>query len=142
VTRLVVDASVAIKWLVPEDHSLDAIAVLDQTDEVFAPDLIWLEIGNALWKRVRRKLLTANEAGGLIRDFEALGVKIYPSKPLMDEALGIAITYDRTVYDSVYLALADEQGCRLVTADQKFHNAMARGSYSTIVVWIEDAARP
>ena len=61
-SRYVVDASVAVKWLVPEIHTQEAEQLLDPTHVLLAPDLLYAEVGNALWKRVRRRELRAEEA--------------------------------------------------------------------------------
>ncbi|HVG07663.1 MAG TPA: type II toxin-antitoxin system VapC family toxin, partial [Thermoanaerobaculia bacterium] len=67
-TRIVVDASVAIKWFLPEQHSLQALRLLEGGRELVAPDLIWAEIGNVLWKRWRQGELADENARTILRD--------------------------------------------------------------------------
>ncbi len=62
-TRFVVDASAAIKWFLPEIHSTAALRLLDPSLELHAPDLLFPEVGNALWKLVKRGEISVEDAG-------------------------------------------------------------------------------
>ena len=137
-TPLVVDASVAIKWLLPELHSNSARRVLAEDATLFAPDLLWAELGNVLWKRVRSGEIAAEDARDLLRDFRRFPVSTTPALVLIGAALEIATQLDRTVYDSLYLALAIGKRCRLVTADRRLYNALKRGPLASTLVWVED----
>lgn len=110
-TPLVVDASVVIKWLLPELHSGAARRVLSKDNELLAPDLLWAEVGNVLWKRCRARQITADDARDLLLDFKRFPVSITPSALLISAALDIATRLNRTVYDSLYLALAMSRRC-------------------------------
>ena len=136
--RVVVDASVAVKWFVPEIHSELAARLLDAELIVSAPDLIGPELGNTLWKKVRRQEITPEEAAEILKAFPSLGVEIYPSSALLGSAFEVAVALDRTVYDSLYLALAVAQDGALVTADQKFHAAVIESTLASHVRWIAD----
>jgi len=136
--RVVVDASVAVKWFVPEVHSELAARLLDAEFIVSAPDLIGPELGNSLWKKVRRQEITPEEAAGILKTFPSLGVEIYPSSALLSSAFEVAVALDRTVYDSLYLALAVAQDGALVTADQRFHAAVIESTLASHVRWIAD----
>ncbi|MCA9244338.1 MAG: type II toxin-antitoxin system VapC family toxin, partial [Phycisphaerales bacterium] len=103
---LVVDANVAVKWFVPEDGADIARSLLDPKFHLLAPSLLWIEIAAVAWKLRRRDLLTADEAKALLRDAMILPVEMVDTGELLAEALSLAIRYDRTVYDSLYLALA------------------------------------
>ncbi len=139
-TPLVVDASVVIKWLLPEVHSGAARRVLAAEHTLLAPDLLWAELGNALWKRLRSGEIATEVARDLLRDFRRFPVVTTPIVTLIDAALEIATHLDRTVYDSLYLALALARRCRLVTADRHLYNALKRGPLGSTLVWVEDAA--
>lgn len=137
--RFVVDASVAVKWYLPEQHG-DCAARLCRSGEVLeAPDLLHGEIGNALWKRVRRRELTRDQAGEIIDSLSLLPIEIYPSRLLTAAALQIACEANLTVYDSLYLATAMLTGSRLVTADRRlYETAREAGPLKERVLWVGD----
>ncbi|WP_211175980.1 type II toxin-antitoxin system VapC family toxin [Brasilonema sp. UFV-L1] len=68
----------------------------------------------------------------------ALPLQVYPSQPLMLLGIDIALQTQRTVYDSLYLALAVTQGCQMVTADKKFYNALNNSTFASSLVWVEE----
>ena len=136
--RVVVDASVAVKWFVPETHSEAAARLLEPRLFLSAPDLIGPEFVNTLWKKVWRRELAAAEAAEIVRAFPAAGIEIHPSGELLSAALELAGVLDRTVYDCLYLALAVAQNATLVTADAKFHATVTRSPFADAIRWIED----
>jgi predicted nucleic acid-binding protein len=136
--KVVVDASVAAKWFMPEIHSEAAARLLDPAIVLCAPDLIAPEFGNILWKKVRRGEITDAEALEIVSAFRALPLEILPSADLLPAALTLAMEFDRTVYDSLYLALAVAEDCVLVTADAKFHSAVAPSSLAIHIQWLEE----
>lgn len=132
----VVDASVVAKWFVPERLSDDALRLLDDKHELASPDLMWAEIGNVLWKKSRAGQLSGPEAVRIIRALDDFPVTVFPSRLVLEGALEIALGTGRSVYDSVYLALAVALDCRLVTADERFANALAGGPLAIHVLWV------
>lgn len=136
--RVVVDASVAVKWFVPEIHSAAAARLLEPEFIISAPDLIGPELGNTVWKKVRRQEITSAEASEILAAFPNVGVEIYPSSVLLISAFALAVALDRTVYDSLYLALAVAQDGALITADQKFHASVIKSPLASHIRWIED----
>jgi predicted nucleic acid-binding protein len=95
------------------------------TTEFLVPDLFFSECGNILWKAARRQRLSAEEtlaAIRVVRDLETLTV---PAGGLLEKTLEIARSYDRSFYDSLYIAVAVQQQAPLVTADEKLANATA-----------------
>jgi predicted nucleic acid-binding protein len=124
-TLLVLEASVVAKWFLAEEHSPAARRLLRGRYTLLAPDLIWSECGNIIWKHVRRGELSADEAREIIDDVVRLPLEIGPTQALVAPALELAIALDRAVYDCVYLAMAIARQCRLVTADDRFVNALA-----------------
>jgi predicted nucleic acid-binding protein len=112
----IIDASVAIKWVVAEPGS-DAAAALLGTGPLRAPDLLLVECANVLWKKQRRGELTADLAGLAARLLLQADVELLPSRPLIERALGLAVQLDHPVYDCLYLAAAVAGGQPLVTAD-------------------------
>jgi len=136
--KFVVDASVAIKWFVPEIHSEAAGRLFDPQIVLCAPDLIVSEFGNTLWKKVRRGELLREEADEILATFSMFPIDIHPSKTVLSSAFQLAMELDRTVYDSLYLAIAIAQRCALITADRKFHTALAACAWADHVHWVED----
>ena len=136
--KFVVDASVAVKWFVPEIQSAAAERLLDPEIVLSAPDLILSELGNTLWKKVRRREITSHEAEEIVTAFDSVPVEIYPSRALLQAAFQLAVALDRSVYDSIYVALAVAQECALVTADRKLHSVLATSVFAKHIQWIED----
>ncbi len=124
-TALVVDASIVAKWFFPEEHSSESRRLLSPRYTLLAPDLIWSEFGNIAWKRVRRGEMQSDEAAQCVADLIRLPLEVAPTQGVLAPALELAITTDRTVYDCMYLAMAIGRNCRLVTADERFVNALA-----------------
>ena len=118
-TRFVVDASVAIKWVVREEGTEDALAVL-QACPLSSPDLLVAECSNILWKKVRRQELDADGAVLASRLLQRAEVEILPTRHLWDKATRLAIDLDHPADDCMYLALALGNGWRFVTADDRF----------------------
>jgi predicted nucleic acid-binding protein len=137
--RLVVDASVAIKWYLPEIHSEKAERLLNGAVDLCAPDLIFSEIGNILWKRVMRMDLMEEKARSIMSSLRDLPLTIWRADILAEGALSIACSTKRSFYDSLYLALAVTSDCRLVTADLKLLNSLKNVAlFKKHLLWIED----
>jgi predicted nucleic acid-binding protein len=132
VSLVVVDASVAAKWFLPENGeglADQALALLDKYDkkevQFVVPDLFYVEIANAIWKAVhvgRVPRAYGDQALVLLTQREFPTV---PSLKLLDRAFPIAIAHGRTVYDSLYVALAVQAKTQLITADERLANALA-----------------
>jgi predicted nucleic acid-binding protein len=125
VSVYVIDASVLIKWFVPEIHSDAAQRLLSATHEYFAPDLLFPEVGNVIWKKVRRGELTAEHGQRLAADISTVAVETVSTRGLVIDALAVAVTTGLTVYDSMYLALAVRLGAEMITADDRLGRAIA-----------------
>lgn len=121
---LVVDASVALKWVLMEEGR-EAARNLIGSDTLIAPDFLILEAANTLSMKVRRGLLDMNQArvslSVLIEDTD---VAFRPSKAHMPAAFELSNLLSRSAYDSLYLALAISENATLVTADHKFASAV------------------
>jgi predicted nucleic acid-binding protein len=138
VRELVVDASVAAKWYLPEIHADLALGLLDGSHLLAAPDLLYAEVGNILWKRVRHGDITEEDATAIFQNLGSLPLIWHPLWPLSVVALEIACRTGRTLYDSVYLALAVQENVPVVTADQRFYNALQGSTLTAFILWIED----
>ena len=113
----VVDASVAVKWVVPEVLTDEAEQLLAGDEELVAPDLIEVEAANALWKKTVRREMSAAEADGALELLRESGLVLRPTGPLLPRAMRLAHRLGHPIYACVYLALAEREGARLVTAD-------------------------
>lgn len=136
-SEIVIDASVAVKWFLPEPHALAARRVLKRRRTLLAPDLIWAEVGNVFWKRVQRAELTREAAEQILRDFRRFPLQTYAAKTLLEPAWMLANQYRISVYDGLYLALAVSRSCALVTADRPFHDTIKQGPLASAVLWVE-----
>lgn len=136
-SRWVVDASVAVKWYLPEIHDEAARRLLSADHTLLVPDLLFSEVGNILWKRVRGSQMTQEEAQAVLLSLGSLSLAVHPSWPLALLALETACQTQRTVYDSLYLALAIRAGAVLVTADEKFYNAILSTPLAASIAWVE-----
>jgi len=137
-TQFVVDANVAIKWVVPEIHSAAALRLRNHNYTLLVPDFFFPEIGNILWKRVRRGETTLEDAQEDLGALMGLGLQIITSLPLMPQAIEVAVRIQQAVYDCVYLTLAVTHGCQMVTADQRFFNALQNDPLVAYLCWVED----
>jgi predicted nucleic acid-binding protein len=132
----VIDASVAVKWFVPETYSQAALHFLDVDHELIAPDLLIPELGNTLWKKVMRKEIPLNVAKEILQKFDGTPIKLYPSAPLLEVALDISMEERRSIYDSLYLALAILRKCEMVTADEKLLNSLKDSPLAEYLLWV------
>jgi predicted nucleic acid-binding protein len=137
----VVDASLAVKWFIPEEHSDRAMSILarfrNRSLDLTAPDHILIEVGSALWKRSTLKSeISESEATESLTDFLALGLKLRPTPPLVGPAMRLAAQERHSIYDMVYVALARQLGCELITADRTLKNKL--GSKFSFIRWVGD----
>ena len=132
-TRLVVDASVAAKWVLNEPDS-PAARRLFTRGTLLAPDLLWAELGSLLWRRHRQGEFSAPEAREMMIDLRTLPVRSHALFPLLPLALEIGMAISHSVYDCIYLALADREDCRFVTADRRLRNAVGSGPWAPAVI--------
>ena len=124
--NLVVDTCVVVKWFLPEVDSDRALMLRESFQagaiNLLAPDLLLIEFANVLWKQ--RQALDLEEAGRILVELRTWDLDLIASDKLLDDALRLAYEYQRTVYDALYLALAQQEGCDLITADERLYNAV------------------
>ncbi len=120
----VVDASVVIKWFIPEVDSAAARRLLDQDHTYFAPDLLFAEMANITWKKVRAGHLSPTQGERLMSDFETIAVETVSCRALARDAHSLALTTGRSAYDALYLALAVRLDTQMITADERLVNAV------------------
>ena len=131
-SRCVLDASVAAKWFLPtaqETLTEEAFRLFEGYAKghtrFLVPDLFWPEFGNILWKAVRLGRISRQSAEAAVVALEERKIPTAPTSSLLRDAFDMAVTFDRTVYDCVYVALAVASNAPLVTADERLVNALA-----------------
>jgi len=115
---LVIDASIAIKWVVEEEGS--ALATTLRRNRSFAaPELLVAECANILWKKVQRNELTPDEATMAAQLLQQSNIELFAMQPLLAKATELAIDLGHPAYDCMYICLAARRGLRFVTADER-----------------------
>jgi predicted nucleic acid-binding protein len=121
---IVIDASIAVKWVINEPRTDAALALRDQ--ELIAP-AIWLaDAANALWRHVRLGELTSEEATSRMLELEKAPVASFRIEPHITRAFDLAVQSSHPIYDFLYLALALDRRTHVVTDDRRFAAAAAR----------------
>lgn len=114
---LVIDASVALKWFVPEPGHAAALALLEGQDELLAPDWLLVEVANALWKQWRRNRIDPLQIDEILSLLPNI-LTLSDARSLVRRAADIARPLDHPVYDCLYLAAAEVTNAVLITDDQ------------------------
>jgi predicted nucleic acid-binding protein len=128
---LVIDASIAVKWVVEEEGS--ALATDLRRDHRFvAPDLLVAECANILWKKVRRNELTRDEATMAAKLLERSNIELFAMHSLLARATELAIELDHPAYDCMYICLATNRGLRFITADERLIRVLNQKAPSDI----------
>ena len=137
----IIDASIAVKWVIEEPGTPEALKLRERA-RLMAPDLLIPECANILWKKVRRRELTRDEAALAARLLEWAEIELITTRSLLQVATQIAIDLDHPAYDCLYLALANQSGYRFVTADDKFVRKLEQGhhQYREAVISLTEAA--
>jgi predicted nucleic acid-binding protein len=136
-TRLVIDASIAIKWVVEEEGTQAALALRKEA-ELIAPDLLIAECANILWKKVQRDELSESEALIAARLLQSANLEIFATRSLLEMATRLAIELGHPAYDCIYLALAMQDDCRFATADRAFVRKISSAPHADRVVALAD----
>lgn len=138
--NLVIDANVLIKFYVPEGLFQKAEHLLNDAERgkiaLVAPDLIYSEVGNILWKKCRLNELTITEIREISDAVATLPLITEPLKPLFPLAVDMGIEFNITVYDATYVALAKLYNTKLVTADKKLTSALSGSDLKDHVLWL------
>ena len=138
--KLVIDANVLIKLYVPEVLSRKADSLFRDAEnrrvELIAPDLIYPEAGNILWKKQRLKELSRPDVKEITDALLSLPLVVEPVKLLLPLAVDIAIGYNITVYDAAYVALATVYKTALITADKKLVDILSKTILTKNLRWL------
>lgn len=125
---MIIDASIGVKWLVPEEDSAAAIELL-RHGELVVPTLFHAEVGNALWKKAQRKEIALSPLLPYLTGLPEL-VQTVTEIPIMPRAAEIAVELGHPIYDCIYLALAESADDTLLTVDQRFLRVVKGGPYA------------
>jgi|SRR3954463_11486244 predicted nucleic acid-binding protein len=123
---LVVDASVAAQWVLPEAQSSRANALRSSDEPIVAPDLVYAEIGNAIWKRALQRDISPAVAVEALATATSLFTVLVPMGELAARAIEIAIALRHPIYDCFYLALAERERAPLISTDKRLIAAAKR----------------
>lgn len=141
--NLVIDASVLIKFYIPEILSDRAQYLLDSVRQgkvtLFAPDLVYSETGNILWKKHHLNELTRSEVEEISDAIVLLPLKVEPSKGLLSLAVHIGMAYGITVYDAMYVTLSRIHETRMMTADRKLFEKLTKTDLKKYIGWLGGA---
>lgn len=126
--KYVLDSNVALKWVLPEPDADKAIRLRDEfrhgLHELLAPDVFPVEVAHALAKSQRRGLILPGEGVKKLNDILTYLPDLHPALPLLTRAFIIASGARIGVYDCLYVALAEREGCEMVTTDVRLLNSL------------------
>jgi predicted nucleic acid-binding protein len=138
---IVVDASVIVKWFVPEVGDAAAKALLSAADELIAPELARVEVASALIRKGLRRELTGADVENTLRAwFRALAggqIALLPNVDDIEAATKLALELQHPLPDCLYLAASERLGIALITADRAFARRAERRSQ--LVQLLEEA---
>ena len=131
---IVIDASVAAKLYLPEIGSAAAVELQEGADQLFAPDLIRMEVAGSITRRVRadkkeERLAPDIALSRCAKWFQSLDkafISLIPEAELLPSAVNLSVEIKHTLQDCMYLAAARSLNARLVTADRPFHDRAVR----------------
>ena len=123
-----VDASVAVQWFAREPGSEASAVLVEGNQPLVAPDIMPLEVANALWKKLRHGDVPAADLQPAVTRILASDITLVPTLTLLERAVRLAVEINHPVYDCVYLVLAEERGAPLASIDERLRAAArARG---------------
>lgn len=129
--QYVLDASVAIKWVINEPGSPEARRLRDiclpRGDELIAPEYFAVEVANVLTKAQRRGVISSGQLSLKLVDLIVNGPELFPTFNLIFRAVEIATEARIGLYDCLYVALAEREDCELITADERLKRALPDG---------------
>jgi predicted nucleic acid-binding protein len=134
--KYVLDASVAVSWVLPETNSPKAVRLRNEfrnhLHELIAPDIFPGEVANGLTRAERKKIIQPPQGTKRFVAVMRFVPDLHLYLPLLPKAFAISSAMRVAVYDCLYVALAEQEGCELVTADEKLVNSL-KGKYPFIV---------
>ncbi len=138
----VIDASVAVKWLIQEPFRQEAKRFLNISLDRLSPDLILLECANAMRRKVLLKQITQQEGDTsfeLIKEWKQGLMRLIPTPDFLERAYELSKALQQhPIPDCIYLALAEQENVQMVTADRRFYDLVLKSTYHDLIAWIED----
>ena len=128
-----VDASVAVKWIIAEEREDVAESLLSAADSRSAPELLLVEVANVLRSKLSRGQVSHTHAQAGLRFVTTAMTSLIPDRELVGRALDIAVELEHPVYDCMYLACAEREGTKVVTADARFRRRTVQSRYASLV---------
>lgn len=129
----VLDASVAAKVFVPEEGAARAEAFVMSDTPLIAPDFVLVELANVATKRLRQGLITRQMAERMVIAARSLFNELVPAAGLIGRAFELAANHGLSTYDATYVALAEQRGCALVTADLRLIAKVEQANLAVVV---------
>ncbi len=131
---VVVEASVAAMWFLPEPHSPNAALLLTPDYDLVSPDLLRTEVAGALLKSLRKKQISSRDAVEALEILSAAGVRMFPAADYVDAAFHIALDHGGSLYDGIYLALARSLNAPVVTNDARLAAVAKAGHIRALMI--------
>jgi predicted nucleic acid-binding protein len=123
-----VDASVAVQWFAREAGSEAAARLVEGDQPLIAPDIMPLEVANALWKKTRHGDVPPGDLQPAVTRLLASDITLVPTVSLLERAVRLAVEIGHPAYDCVYIVLAEARGAPLATSDERLRATIrARG---------------
>jgi predicted nucleic acid-binding protein len=136
---LIPDASVGVKWYVPESSSSEAARLLDLRFDLHIPTYFFTEAASVLQRKVAvDRTLSESEGLDVFRLLQSVPMTAHATEGLLKDAFRHGVRYRRPIYDSLYLVLAAALGGRVVTADRRLYNGVHGGPLDKLVLWVND----
>lgn len=138
--RLIIDASVALKWFIPEEFSDAADQIISSEHDLIAPEFMLIELGNVFWKKTKLGEMSFKAAEDALYEASHSPIYYYPvTKSLIARSLNLAQQFKHPVYDCIYLALAEQEAGTVITADKKFFGQIAGDQWKKHIMWLGNA---
>ena len=133
-----VDASVGIKWFLPEIYAEAASRLPLLNASLHVPAFFDVESASVLSKKIRREELTPEEGEVILKELQRVPLQKHSNERLMKTAFATALQTRQGLYDCLYMALAEAIDGRVVTADRKFHASLVASHYGKRTPWVKD----
>lgn len=131
----IADASVALKWFVPEEHAELAEKLITSGHTLHAPRFMAVETVNSVWKNWRKQLIGEAVVRATVLKLEALVDHWHADELLLPEAVALSISLNHPIYDCIYLALARSLGGAVITADKRLLAVAPKGLAVALEDW-------